>query len=103
MYLYITCNKKILFVKKILAYCGYSPTSPFFLLISDHKHCDNTATDSISENTRSRMVASLRGHVGMGMKKDESSTWHVWAVGFHHVMACSRLARILKLKKLLFL
>ena len=44
-YLYITCNKKILFVKKnILAYCGYSPTSPFFLLLSKRKNCDNVAT-----------------------------------------------------------
>jgi len=32
-YLYTTCNKKILFVKNLLAYCGYSPTSPFFLLL----------------------------------------------------------------------
>ena len=29
-YLYITSNKKILFVKKILAYCRYSQTSPFY-------------------------------------------------------------------------
>jgi hypothetical protein len=44
-YLYITCNKKILFVlKNILAYCGYSPTSPFFLLLSEHKNCDKAAT-----------------------------------------------------------
>ena len=44
-YLYINCNKKILFVKKnILAYCGYSPTSPFFLLLSKRKNCDNVAT-----------------------------------------------------------
>jgi len=33
-YLYITCNK-ILFVKKIIAYFRYSPTSPFFLLLSE--------------------------------------------------------------------
>ena len=33
--LYIICNKKILFVKSILAFCGYSPTSPFFLLLSN--------------------------------------------------------------------
>ena len=30
-YLYITCNKKFFFLlKNILAYCGYSPTSPLF-------------------------------------------------------------------------
>jgi hypothetical protein len=64
-YLYITCNKKILFVKNILAYCGHS-TSLFFLSLSEHKHCDNAATSSNSENARSRMVASLRGSVGKG-------------------------------------
>jgi len=73
-YLYITCNKKILFVKKILAYFGYSPTSPFFLLLSEHKHCDNAATNSNSENARSRMLASLRGSVSTGTKGDEWST-----------------------------
>jgi len=57
-YLYITCNKEILFVKNILAYCGYSPTSPFFLLLSEHKHCYNATTNWNSENARSRMVAS---------------------------------------------
>jgi len=87
-YLYITCNKKILFAKKnILAYCGYSPTSPFFLLLSEHKHWDNTTTNSNSENARSRMVAS---------------TGCVWAAGFHRVTARSRLARVLKLMNSLF-
>jgi len=27
--------------------------------LSEHKHCDNTATNSNNENARSRMVASL--------------------------------------------
>ena len=67
-YLYITCNKNILCVKNILAYCGYSPTSPFFLSLSEHKHCDNAATNWISKNARSRMLASLRGSVGTGDK-----------------------------------
>jgi len=102
MYLYVTCNKKIL-LKNILAYCGYSPTSPFFLLLSEHKHCDNAATNSNSKNTRSRMVASLWGSVGMGKKEDESNTGCTWAAGFHHVMARSHLARILKLMNRLFL
>jgi hypothetical protein len=31
--------------------------------------------------------------VGTGTKEDESSTGHVWAAGFHHVTARSRLAR----------
>jgi len=47
-------------LKNILAYCGYSPTFPFFLLLSEHKHCDNAATNSNSENARSRKFASLR-------------------------------------------
>jgi hypothetical protein len=40
-YFYINCNKKTSFVKNILAYCGYSPTTPFFFLFSEHKHYDN--------------------------------------------------------------
>jgi len=59
-------------LKNILAYCGYSPTYPFFVLLSEHKHCDNVATNSNRENARSRMVASLRGSVGMWTKGDES-------------------------------
>jgi len=107
-YLYINFNKKNLLVKKnILADCGihrlwYSPTSPFFLLLSEHTHCDNAATNSNSENARSRMVVSLRGRVGTGTKEDESSTGRVWAAGFHHVTARSRLARLLKLMYLFF-
>jgi hypothetical protein len=46
-------------------------------LLSEHKHCDNAATNSNSENARSRMVASLRGSVGAGTKEDELSTGHV--------------------------
>jgi len=49
------------------------------------------------------MVASLWGSVGMGTKEDESSTEHVWAAGFHHVMARSRSVRILQLMNRLFL
>jgi hypothetical protein len=56
-------------VKNILAYCGYSPTSPVFLLLSEHKHKDNAEINSNSENARSRMVASLRASVGTGTGK----------------------------------
>ena len=49
------------------------------------------------------MVASLRGSVGTGTKEDESSTGRVWAAGFHHVTAHSRLARVLKIMNRLFL
>jgi len=55
-------------LKNILAYCGYSPTSPFFLLLSEHKHCDYAATNSNSENARSWIVASLRGNRCYGEK-----------------------------------
>ena len=49
------------------------------------------------------MVESLRESVGTGTKVDESSTGRVWAAGFHHVTARSRLARVLKLMNRLFL
>jgi hypothetical protein len=49
------------------------------------------------------MVAGLQGSVGMGTKEDESSTWRIWNAGFHHVMARSCLAHVLKLKNRLFL
>ena len=102
-YRYITYNKKILCQQNILAYCGYSPTSPFFLLLSEHKHYDNAATNSNSENAKSRMVTSLWERVGTGIKDDESNTGRVWAAGFHHVTACSGLARVLKIIIRLFL
>jgi len=89
-------------LKNVLASCGYSPTSPFFLLLAEHKHCDKAATNWNSENARSRMVASLQGSVVTGAKQDESTTGRFWAAGFHRVTASSRLARFLKLKKTLF-
>jgi len=55
------------------------------------------ATNSNSEN------ASLRGSVGMGKKKDASSTGHIWAAGFHHITARSHLAHVFKLTNHLFL
>ena len=49
-YLYITCIRKFYLLKKcILACCGYSPTSPFFLLLSEHKHSDNAATTEFEQ------------------------------------------------------
>jgi hypothetical protein len=45
----------------------------------------------------------LRGSVSTGTTEDESSTGRVWAAGFHHVTARSRLARILKLMNHLYL
>jgi hypothetical protein len=89
-------------LKNILAYCGYSPTSAFFLLLSEHKHCDIMATNLNSENARSRMMASLRGSVGTGAKEEKSSTVRILDAGFHHVAARSGLARILKLMNRFF-
>jgi hypothetical protein len=48
------------------------------------------ATNVNSKNARSRMGASSVGKHEYGAKDDEwSSTGHVWAAGFHHVMAHS--------------
>ena len=54
-------------------------------------------SNSNSKSAKSRMVASLQGSMGTGKKEDESSTGCIWAGGFHHVMARSRLARVFKL------
>jgi hypothetical protein len=40
--------------------------------------------------------------MGMGAKKDESSTRRVWAAGFHHIMAHGHLACALKLMNVYF-
>jgi hypothetical protein len=45
----------------------------------------------------------LRGSVSTGAKEDESSAGRVWAPGFHHVTARTRLARVLKLMNRLFI
>jgi hypothetical protein len=45
----------------------------------------------------------LRGSLGTGEKEDETSTGSVWAAGFHHVTARSRLAHVVKLMNHLFL
>jgi len=56
-------------LKNILAYCGYLLTSPFFLLLSEHKHCDNSATNSNSKNTRSRKWQVCREAWVRGQRK----------------------------------
>jgi hypothetical protein len=43
------------------------------------------------------------GSVNTGAKKDESKSGRVWAAGFHHVTARSRLAGVLKITNRLFL
>jgi hypothetical protein len=45
----------------------------------------------------------LQGSVSMGAKEDESSTGHIWAAGFHHVMSGFRLADVFKLTNHLIL
>jgi hypothetical protein len=44
-----------------------------------------------------------RGSMGTGTNEDELSTRQVWVVGFHHVTARSRLTRVLKFVKRLYL
>jgi hypothetical protein len=44
-----------------------------------------------------------RFSVSTGTKEDESSTGCVWAAGFHHVTARSRLARVFKFMNRLFI
>jgi hypothetical protein len=61
------------------------------------------ATDENSENDRTRIETSSGGNVSMRAKEDEPSTGCIWAAGFHHVLACSRLAHILKLMNRVFL
>jgi len=49
------------------------------------------------------MVASLRGSVDTETKEDELTTGRVWAAGFHHIMARSHLACVLKIMNYLLL
>jgi hypothetical protein len=81
----------------------YSPTSSFFLLLSENRQCDNVTTNSNSENPRSRMMTSLRGSVGTRTKEEKSSTGRGWAAVFHHVTDRSRLACVFKVMNRLFL
>jgi hypothetical protein len=70
-YLYITCNKKIVFGKKYFSLLWVFTDFFFF----KHKHSDDVAANSNSEKARSTMGASLRGSVGTGTKEYESSNW----------------------------
>jgi hypothetical protein len=40
--------------------------------------------------------------MSVGAKEDQSSTAHVWAAGFHHVMAHSHLVGVFKLMNRFF-
>jgi hypothetical protein len=71
--------------------------------LSEPKHCDNAETNANSENARSRMEVSSTGKRESGGKEDESGTGSVWAAGFLHFTARSRLWRVLKVMNHLFL
>jgi hypothetical protein len=76
MYLYITYNKKILYVKKYLSLLWvFTDFSILPVAFWTHTHCNNMATNSNSENARSRMMASLRESVGTGKKERWVKYW----------------------------
>jgi hypothetical protein len=58
----------------------------------------NTAITWQLMRTAGRLEAEwrqvLRGSVCTGTKEDESSTGRVWAAGFYHITARSRLVRV---------
>jgi hypothetical protein len=56
-----------------------------------------------ARNLEAEWLHVLWGSMSIGAKEDESSTGSIWADGFHHVMAHSRLAGILKLTNRLFI
>jgi len=89
-------------LKNILTYCGYSPNSPLFFLLSEHKHFDNAATNSNREDARSRIVASLRGNVGTGTRKMSQVLGAFGLMDFTMLLP-ALLARVLKLTNRLFL
>jgi hypothetical protein len=66
-------------------------------VLSEHKHCDDAATNASSENLEAKWRP-----VQYGGKEDKSSTGRVWAAGFYHVTARSRLAGVLKTMNSLF-
>ena len=73
-YLYITCNKKILFVKKYFSLLWvFSDFSILYFFFPEHKHYDNAATNSNSENARSIMVASC-GEASVRWQRKMSQT-----------------------------
>jgi hypothetical protein len=64
--------------------------------LSEHKHCDNSATNvNRMKMLDEEMRQILGGSVSTGAKEDVSSTGHVWAAGFHHVTARSRLVELM--------
>jgi hypothetical protein len=45
----------------------------------------------------------MQGSVSTGVKEDESSIGHIWDARFYHVIARSRLERVLNLMNRIFL
>jgi hypothetical protein len=74
-------------------------------VISEHKNCDNAATNANSEKDRSIVAASSEGKRSYGGEEDGSitCTGHVWAAEFDHVTARSRLTDVLKPMNRLFI
>jgi hypothetical protein len=56
-------------------------------------------TFSVSLSSMYESKGSWCFSTGMGTKENKSSAGHILAAEFHHVMACSRLMRILNLTK----
>jgi hypothetical protein len=102
-YLYITCNKKILYVKNVSAYCGYSPTSP--------SSCCFLNTNTVITRQLIRKARTLEaewwkvcGEAWVrGQRKMSQVLSAFGSAGFHHVSARSRLERVLRLMNRLFL
>jgi hypothetical protein len=61
------------------------------------------ATNGNSENAGRRMEANSVRKCGYRAKEDDSITGCIWVAGFHHVMARSHLAGVLKLMNRSFL
>ena len=94
-------NRKFYLLKNIFAYCGYSPTSPFFLLLSEHKHCDNTATNSTARTLEAGWWQVCGETLVWGQRKMSQV---LGAFGLlDHITAHSRLVCILKFMNCYFL
>jgi hypothetical protein len=63
----------------------------------------NIAIMQTARKLKAEWRQDLRGSMSTVAKEDESSTAQVWAAGFNHVTARSRLADVLKPRNCLFL
>jgi len=98
-YLYITYNKKVLFVKKYFTLLWVFTDFPILLFY--FLNINTAITRQLIRTARTLEAEWWQvcgGSVGTGTKEDESSTGHSWAAGFHHITDRSRLARVFKLE-----